>query len=87
MELLKTNNGITKKELIEYLLKRKDIPDNAELNLNFNNDLFFENDDMTDRKFRLSFLWEEFGACAETVVEFDETDSEQVIKNVFRLSV
>jgi hypothetical protein len=84
---LKTTKGITKKELVDYLLSRKDIPDYAELNLNFNNDLFFENDDMSDRKFRLSFLWDDFGACAEHVVEFDTTDSEQVIKNVFRLSI
>ena len=86
MEILETEKkAITKKDLVDYLLLRKDIPDYAELNLNFNGDLFFQTDDLSDKRFRLSFVWDEFAACCEDIVEFDDVDSEQVIKSVMRL--
>ncbi len=79
--LLKTEKGISKKELIEYLQNRKDIPDYSEFSLTF---------DDIDRKFVVSFYWSEKNIPAvfgEDVVEISNIESEDIIKDVFALSV
>lgn len=78
---LTTDSGITKKELLEYLQNRKDIPDESEITLIFNNE---------SRRFVASFYWSEKGVPAvfgEDILEFSKVDSEEAIKDVFKLSL
>ena len=72
---------VTKAEMIKWLQKRKDIPEDAYLCLNFDED---------SRKFKLWFSWSERGvpaAFGDDFVDFDTFTSEEAIKDVFSLSV
>ena len=74
-------NGITKDEIIKWLQERKDIPDDAYLQLAF---------DENSRKFKLWFSWSEKGvpaAFGDDFVSFDSYTSEEMIREIFELSV
>lgn len=71
----------TKDEMIKWLQERKDIPDDAYLQLGFDGD---------SRKFKLWFSWSEKGvpaAFGDDFVDFDSFTSEETIREVFELSV
>lgn len=71
-EALKTDNCVTKKDLIEWLSK-SDIPDDAELRLRYDDE---------ELKFVVSFGWSYLaGAFQDDVVEFSKVESEWILKN------
>ena len=72
MKPLQNYLSVTKKQLIEYLQSRTDIPDEAFLSLCFD-----------DKKFRLMLNWSySVGAFADEIVEFSELESADVITDV-----
>ena len=71
----------TKEEIAKWLQERTDIPDDAYLQLAFDED---------SRKFKLWFSWSEKGvpaAFGDDFVDFDSFTSEETIREVQELSI
>lgn len=74
-EPLKTDNGVTKQEMMEWL-KNSDIPDNAELWLMY---------DEEKKKFFLEFAWSFLaGSFGDAFVDFSYPHSNMVLKEIDR---